>query len=230
MVDITPGVAFLAALQNQFNAARQGQGRGTNSLIPGLPGGGEGDSGSVIGSLGSGGISAGGVPGTATTGSSIANSLIGGGASAGDPLAQQVSLASGFGSPGEPGERGDLGAGVTGGDAELLLSILSGNPLLMAASVAQAVNNQNFTFGNDVQPFTRTQNESFQDNRDVQPGGFGSSRTSTPLGAAEAEALFRSTGRPTIQQQIRERDDDRRSRSASTRSETTSRPGGIGGV
>ena len=146
MVDITPSQALLAALQGRFDAARQGQGRGTNSLIPGLPGGGEGtDSGSVIGALGSGGISAGGVPGTATTGSSIANSLIGGGAGAGDPLAQQVSLASGLGFR-EPGERGDLGAGVTGGDADLLMSILSGNPLLMAAMAAQAVSGQGLSF------------------------------------------------------------------------------------
>ena len=150
MVDITPGVAFLAALQNQFNAARQGQGQGTNSLIPGLPGGGEGDPGNVIGALGSGGISAGGVPGTATTGSSIANSLIGGGVG-GDPLAQQV--AASFGAGGsfglgsrEPNNPSGASLGefdnLQGGDADLLKGVLSGNPLLMLALIGNAIANE----------------------------------------------------------------------------------------
>ncbi len=138
MVDITPGTALLAALQNQFNAARQGQGQGTNSLIPGFAGSGEGaDPSSILSALG-GGISAGGVPGTATTGSSIANSLIGGSAGAGDPLAQQVSLASGLGFR-EGGERGDLGAGVTGGDIGMLLSTLGPlAPLMLLGQIVSS--------------------------------------------------------------------------------------------
>lgn len=123
MVTLTPGVALLAALQNQFAAARQGQGQGGGSLIPGLAGQtADGSPVGSVGALGGGGISAGGVPSTATTGTSALNSLIGGSAGA-DPVAQQV-----FNSLNqqEPGERGDLGAGTEGGDLRTLLSILGG--------------------------------------------------------------------------------------------------------
>lgn len=143
MVGITSG-ALLAALQAQFDAARQGQVQGRDQGIRGLQQSAE--SGNSPNSLINGGISAGGIPGTATTGVS-GNALIGGSA----PLAGAVAN----GSPGslfstsgsEPGERGDLGAGVTGGDLELLLSILSGNPIAMAAAIAQAVSGQPASFG-----------------------------------------------------------------------------------
>lgn len=120
MVDVTPQMAFIAALQGQFNASRQGGG-GPVPGIPGLSGAGGNDPANTPGGL-SGGITAGGVPSTATTGTSVANTLISGGGGS-DALSQQVGNAL-IGR--EAGERGDLGAGITGGDLGALLSILSG--------------------------------------------------------------------------------------------------------
>ena len=126
MVDITPSNALLAALSNQFAAARQGQTPGVGSAIPGLPGVASSESAPSV----SGASLAGGIPATATTGQSVANSLLGGVGGTGDAIAQQV--AGTLLSQREPGERGDLGAGVTGGDVGALLSILGGPAALFS--------------------------------------------------------------------------------------------------
>ena len=141
MVDLTAGTALLAALNEQFNAARQGQPPGRSALIPGLAGVEGQQSPGALNALA--GISPGGVPGTATSGSSLQNSLIGGTASATDPLAQSVSDAIGntFGDNREPGEQPERPT-VAGGNADVLLSILTGNPLLMAAVLGDAISGQ----------------------------------------------------------------------------------------
>lgn len=122
MVDITPSDALISALANQFSAARQGRTPGVGSSIPGLQRGvgGEGQSSApaVVGAA------AGGIPSTATTGPSTANALLGG-STATDPVSQQAFNAL-VSQRGEPGERGDLGAGVTGGSLGALLAVLGG--------------------------------------------------------------------------------------------------------
>jgi hypothetical protein len=157
VVDITQGQALLAALQAQFNAARQGTGQGTSSTIPGLPGSG-GDDGGVGGVNALAGISPGGVPGTATTGQSIVNSLIGGAPLGGDPLAQQVfnspnfaTLFGGGGGSGEDvaGNQADL-AQITGGNADVAMAALTGNPLLMAAALGLGISGQGDRPGDPV--------------------------------------------------------------------------------
>ena len=134
MVDISPGTALLAALQAQFSAARQGQNQGVGSSIPGLGGG---DAGNALnatpGSLAT--PSLGGGVGSATSGQSLANSLIGGAPAGGDPLARQVSTDF-FGSNegGQP-ERPD----ITGGDADMLAAIGMLGPLAVPLLLGQIV-------------------------------------------------------------------------------------------
>lgn len=134
MVDITsPTAALLVALGNQRAAARQGRGQGVGSSVPGLPGfGTEAAPGApAVGSAG------GGIPSTATTGQSVANALLGGTGGTGDEVAQQV--ASVLLGRTEPGERGDLGVGVTGGSVGTLLSLLTGGPLAIPGVLASLV-------------------------------------------------------------------------------------------
>lgn len=142
MVDISPGAAFMLALNSAFNAAHANAPQG--NLGAGIPGLAQAaaEQGGAPGQIASG-ATGGTVGGTATTGTNALNSLLGGGATAGDPLTQQIAGTSNFlNATREPGERGDLGAGVTGGDPRLLLAMLSGNPLAMLYQTAQAISGQ----------------------------------------------------------------------------------------
>lgn len=161
MVDIAPGAAFLLALKNAFDAARANAPRGNTGVgIPGisdaadqgtpsLPGQ---VAGSSIGGLG------GGVPGTAPTGQNALVPALGGGEPAGTltplPLRQPDTVnALNFGprqNVREPGERGDQGAGVTGGNLNMLLAVLSGNPLAMGLAASRAVAGQDRETGGAI--------------------------------------------------------------------------------
>lgn len=147
MVDISPGTALLIALGNQFAASRANAPQGNlGAGLPGLTGqNGEGSPGSP-GGLAAGAVG-GGVPSTATTGSSVANALAGGGGlgglSAGDPLAQQVErnffnqreTFSGQGPPAPGTAEGEISPAV-------MAAIMSGNPIAMALAVSRAVAGQ----------------------------------------------------------------------------------------
>lgn len=131
-------IAFLSALQDAHAA-----GGTPNAFTPGaqgVPGAngqpGADPAGTPVGSAAAGAIGAGGasVPGTATTGTSILEDILAG--EPADPAASLVDRLRGVGR--EPGERGDLGAGVTGGDLGALLSVLGGPfaPASILASLA----------------------------------------------------------------------------------------------
>lgn len=145
-------VAFLSVLQDAHAA-----GGGTpNAFAPGaqgIPGqpGAAGDAASSVAAgpaaagIGSGGAS---VPGTATTGQSILENIMTGGIDPGSP--DQVSLVDRLrGFNGEPGERGDLGTGVTGGDVGALLSVLGG-PFASASILSSLVASD--ALGMDLDP------------------------------------------------------------------------------
>ncbi|MGI9492767.1 MAG: hypothetical protein ACR2QF_10250 [Geminicoccaceae bacterium] len=136
MVDVSPQGAFLVALNNAFNAARANAPQANvGAGIPGLAAGGaENGPGSPGGSVSIGG----GTPGTATTGQSIANALIGGGAGAEAALAgpggQQVFNAL-LTQRGESPERPD----VPGGSVATLLALLTGGPLAIPGIIGSLV-------------------------------------------------------------------------------------------
>lgn len=226
MVDITSD-ALLAAIANQFANARQGQSPGVGSVVPGLVGAGVGEQGTVspaaVGSPG------GGVPGTATTGPAVANALLGGGGGGiGDAVSQQV--AGTLLGRQEAGERGDLGAGVAGGNIGALLSVLggigavptilgsliasdaSGLPLdpslLSTMTLAELVSGES----DPGQRLTRVD----PTGRVIDPITFDQPFRVSPLGSVSR-----------VPQEVSEID---RSLGRSRRSETTSRRGGIGGV
>lgn len=139
MAQPDPFVALLTAIQDA-----QAAGGGTpNAFVPGaqgIPGvGGQPgqDAGGTPAAV-SGGISGGAsIPGTATTGPGLLENVLAGGGA--DPLTQGAPFQGAIGLGGnEPGERGDLGAGVTGGDLETLLSVLGG-PTAIAAILGSLV-------------------------------------------------------------------------------------------
>lgn len=143
MVDVTPSNSLLAALASQFAAARQGQSQGSSSVIPGLQGlGGQESAPSTP--TGASPVAGGGIPGTATTGPAVANSLVNGGGFAGDPISQSVAGTLLSRADRQPGERGDLGGGLVGGDPSGLLTILGG-PLAPASLLASLVLSDAFT-------------------------------------------------------------------------------------
>ena len=134
-----PYVAFLSSIQDAFAAS----GGSPNAFTPGVQGipsgvpGTPGDpGGGVAGGVAPAGVGAGGasVPGTATTGQGILESIVAGG----DPdVARRLLPGSLFQTA--PGEPGDLGAGVTGGNVNALLSVLGGPlaiPTILGSLVA----------------------------------------------------------------------------------------------
>ena len=146
MVDITPNTALLVALQNQFAASRANAPQGNLAAgIPALAGQANGDAAAPPG--GPGGLATGavggGVPSTATTGQSVANALagaapalVGGGLSQPDNnflanLPQRESSV-GFAPPAPGTAEGEIQPSV-------ILSMLSGNPITMVASIARAI-------------------------------------------------------------------------------------------
>lgn len=118
MVGITSD-ALIAALANQFAAARQGQVSGGPGQLGPL-GSGEAASNTAPGL---GGSSVGGVPGTATTGPSIANALLGGSPQSvgAGPVSQQVANTL-LGQRSDAPERPN----VPGGSVGTLLALLTG--------------------------------------------------------------------------------------------------------
>lgn len=140
--------ALIAALQGQYASARQGQGGGSTAGLPGLLASGNGEGGNAINALSSGGISGGGVPGTATTGSSIAGALGGSGGAAlsSDSSAQQVNALQDFLKRDGPSDPSGISTGeldnLQGGNARMLGSVMTGNPLALIALLGQAVSGE----------------------------------------------------------------------------------------
>lgn len=127
-----PFVALLSSIQD----AQAASGGSPNPFTPGsqgIPGQGgvpseAGGSPGVAGSIGGGVGGGGSVPGTATTGQNILADIAAGTASPTDPLAGGTI----FQGAGVPGEAGDLGASVTGGDLGTLMSVLGGPTALLS--------------------------------------------------------------------------------------------------
>lgn len=205
MVDAIPSNSLLAALANQFASARQGRNNGSGSTIPGLQAGVPGVSETAPSAPSANpavpSSAGGGIPGTATTGPGVVNSLLSG-QNLTDPVTQSV-----LRSAREPGERGDLGGGLIGGNAAGVLSILSGGitafPALLAGLVASDAlglpPDPNFFSANSLVNLVTDRGQSTQDlfeesvRRGAEFGGtidsegritgdFGTTRTSaTPL-------------------------------------------------
>lgn len=149
MVDVAPNTALMIALGNAYNNARANAPRGNpTASIPGLGGAGAVEGiGATPGVVAGSGVPGGSVPGTATTGDAVMDAILGGGAGGSDPVAQQVAEAGlrlGLGGSG-PGERGDRGAGVSGGDLRTFASILGG-PTAIPSILANVVGNDVFGF------------------------------------------------------------------------------------
>lgn len=170
-------VAFLRALSDAYAAS----GLAPNAFTAGaqgIPAGGtgvQGDSGGVVAPAATSAALGGGasVPGTATTGQSLLEEIVAGGVDPASAEAESlINRLRGIGG-GEPGERGDLGAGVMGGDVGALLSVLGG-PLAPATILASLVASD--ASGLPLDPSLLTASGLASLAAGTDPGEFGSGR------------------------------------------------------
>lgn len=231
-----PYVAFLSSLQDAYAAS----GGPSNTFTPGaqgVPGAAPGtaDPGGVGGGIagGAAGVGGGGasVPGTATTGAGILESINSGQLPVSSPSANDL-VDRLFGGGGEPGERGDLGAGVTGGDLETLLAVLGG-PASMPLILASLVMSDAMGLPPDPSLLGTTSLADLAFGGG-DPADVGLTRDITTGVVSDINNINRSldatfAANPDIFGGSSDNDGRDRGRSPSRR-ETTSSPGGIGGV